>query len=150
MSKLYNIEVCMEDLEEVVDIIYEQWGKFFRKTKSERIAEFKTAVENNLDFPKLYVMKESDQIIGTFTIKEMDVEKKGKFPSVWYLVVKKQFRGKGYGRELIQFLDNVCKNYNQTYLVTEHTGLYEKIGFEFVKNIEHNGQIDRLYLKVNS
>lgn len=146
MSKLYNIKDCVQDLEEVVDMIYSQWGKFFRKTKEEKITEIKNAVANNLSFPIVYVMKEENEIIGTFTIKEMLVDEK-EVTSVWYLMIKKEFRGKGYGRKLLEHLNDVCKEYNQIYLVTEHVDFYEKIGFKFIKEVEHNGQTDRLYFK---
>ena len=149
MCKLYNIKDCMEDINEVIDMIYTQWGVYFRKTKADRIKEYQNAIENNLKFPQLYVMKENNKIIGTFTIKEMPLETNIKVPSVWYLMVKEEYRGKNYGLKLIQFLDEVCKRYHKTYLMTEHIGFYEKIGFNFVKTLDHNGQIERLYVKNN-
>ena len=150
MSKLYNIKDCMEDLDEVIDILYKQWGKYLRRGKSERAAEYKNAAVNNLEFPQLYVMKDGSEVIGTFTIKEMEFDASGKVPSVWYLVIKEEHRGKGYGRELLQFLSSVCKKYKKVYLLTKHNGLYEKIGFKFVNKMNHNGDVERLYLKDNS
>lgn len=146
MTQLFNISECMEDLNDVVHMLYLQWGKYFKKTEDERIGIFKNAVIHNLKYPKLYVMKENGKLIGSFTIKEMDVDNQS-VPSVWCLVIKPEYRGKGYGRKLLEHLNEICKDYPKIYLVTEHTGLYEKIGFEFVKEVDHNGETDRLYIK---
>lgn len=56
----------------------------------------------------------------------MAVEEKGDSPSVWYLMIKKEYRVRGYERKLLSFLDNVCGKYDAIYLITEHIGLYEK------------------------
>lgn len=148
MCEFYDIKDCLSDLDEVIDIIYGQWGSFFRKSKQERMNEFLNAINNNLKFPRLYVMKSNDSVIGTFTIKEMNIDGQS-LPSVWYLIIKPQFRGMGYGRKLLEFLKRVCEDKERVYLLTQHAGFYEKIGFEFVKNMEHNGQTDRLYMLSN-
>lgn len=147
MLELYNIKDSINDLDEVIDLIYDEWGKFLKKTKEERIEKIKNAIENNLKSPQVFVMKNKNEVIGTFTIKEEELESFGKVSSVWYLLIKKEFRGKGFGKELLKFLKNICSTFSEIYLLTEHIGFYEKIGFEFIKQINHNGQIQRLYIK---
>ena len=96
-------------------------------------------------------MKDGAEVVGTFTFKEKDIEE-GEFAKVspWLacIVVKKEFRGKGYGRKILEHIDSIAReNYPQLYLFTEHVGYYEKIGFKFVKEIVHHGQINRVYKK---
>lgn len=150
MVEFFNIKNKLEDLETTMDLIYKQWGQFLKKSKYERINSIIFAIKNNLNFPEVYIMKLKNEVIGTFTIKEMEIENEGKFPSVWYLLIKEEYRKKGYGKLLLEYLNNICEKFSQIYLLTEHTGLYEKIGFKFIKETNHNGQLDRLYVKTNN
>ena len=113
--------------------------------------KIKSAIENNLPFPQFYVMKENDEVIGSFVFKEHDIDE-GEFASVspWLacVIIRKDLRGKGYGKELLMHIDKIAKQcYPQLYLFTKHKGYYEKIGFEFIKEIEHHGEINRVYKK---
>ena len=150
MIECKHIRDSWKDIDEVLDVIYDQWGQFFRKSKSRRKEIIKDAIDENKKFPQMYILKDDNTLIGSFSFKERELagdEFKGS-PWVSCLIIKKEFRGKGYGEILLQYLDKISQeNYKQVYLLTEHIGLYEKIGFQYIKEIDHNGQINRLYVK---
>ena len=95
----------------------------------------------------MFALVSEDIVLGTFWFKQMEVNKQ-LVPSLWYLVVNKQQRGNGYGKIMLEFIDDYSKkHFPCLYLVTHHQNLYEKFGYTFVKEIPHNGETDRLYVK---
>lgn len=148
MIELINIKDYMCDLKEVVDMITQEWGKFFRSSKEEKYSKIKQAIESNQQYPQIYVLKDNKKIVGSFTIKEHDLEDCDLTPWLACVIIKKELRGSGYGRIILQHIKKVIEeNYPEIYLTTQHIGYYEKIGFEFVKHVSHNDEIDRLYTK---
>lgn len=151
MIEVENIKNNIDDLKEVMDLIYDEWGSFFSKSKEEKMQKIKNSIENQLPFPQIYVMKEKGKIIGSFTFKEHDLDE-GEFSSLspWLacVIIKKDLRGKGYGREILHQIDKVAKElYSHLYLFTKHVGYYEKIDFKFIKEIIHYGEVNRVYKK---
>lgn len=150
MVELVNIKNSLQDIDEVMDMIYAEWGQFFKSTKQQKIDKILKNINNGSEFPEVFVMKENDVIVGTFTFKEreLDGEEFNFAPWLACVVVKPKFRGKGYGKQILKFIDMVAsEKYPHLHLITHHTGYYEKIGFQFIKNVEHNGETHRLYAK---
>ena len=93
----------------------------------------------------------TETIIGSFTIKETDLEDCNLSPWLACVIIKKEYRGKGYGKQLLNFIKaEIEQNYPQIYLFTSHIGFYEKIGFEYIKDVMHSGEVNRLYVKKSS
>ena len=149
---IINVKENIEYLSEAMDMIYEEWGRFFNSSREEKFVKIKSAIQSGEEFPQVYVLKDQDKIIGSFTFKEKDIDgEEYETLSPWLscVVIKKEYRGMGYGRKILQYIDKIAKqNYKQLYLFTTLTGYYEKIGFEFIKEIVHNGELNRLYKKV--
>ena len=55
MIKVYNVKDCLEDLEEIMAWSYEEWGKYFRSSKEEKIAKMKEIIKNGEEFPQIYL-----------------------------------------------------------------------------------------------
>jgi len=147
MIEIYDIKDCLDDLENVMDIIYEEWGKFFKTSKEEKISKIKRNIENNELFPKIYVLKENNIMVGSFTIKEYDLENSELSPWLACVIVEKSYRGKGYGNILLKYIKNVIdRDYEKIHLFTNLDNFYEKINFKHLKNINHNGELNKLYL----
>lgn len=145
--EIFDIKEINQDVYDAYGLIYQQWGNFFRKSKEEKIARLEKALSEKQVFPKMYVLKEDNEVVGTFVFDQMDVDGK-QVPSLWYVLIREDLRGKGLGREILNFIDQKAEeNFDILYLVTEHTGYYEKIGFEFIKMVDHNGIMDRFYFK---
>ena len=146
MIKLYDLKDCLEDLDELMDMTYEEWGMFFRSSKQNKIDRIKASILNGDEFPKVYVLKKGEKLIGSFTIKDKDLDNCDLSPFVVCVLIKKEYRGKGYGKILLDYIREITDdNYNQMYLTTKLNGFYEKIGFKFVDNVNHNGEIEKLY-----
>lgn len=72
------------------------------------------------------------------------------FPWVSTLFVSEDWRGQGICGKLIAFANDRAKalGFERTYIPTEHTGLYERYGYRYVKDIvNYGGDTDRLYCK---
>ena len=147
MTTLYNIKDCLQDLPEIMEMIYQEWGQFFKKPAEQKKQEITNAINSKCDFPQIYVIKQNNIVIGGFIIKDKDLENCDLSPWVACVVVKKEYRGKGYGRQLLLHLEQVCNLYPQIYLFTTLKNFYEKIGFEYIKDINHNGEINKLYIR---
>ena len=74
MIKLYDLKDCLEDLDELMDMTYEEWGMFFRSSKQNKIDRIKASILNGDEFPKVYVLKKDEKLIGSFTIKDKDLD----------------------------------------------------------------------------
>ena len=103
----------------------------------------KEFMENYLD-PDLFLVGEiNSEIIGLIISEKL----KGKGIIIMYLVVKKEYQGKGFGRRLVAELEKRCKKTGINWAVlyapaqnNETLKFYKKIGFikghnlyEFVK-----------------
>jgi len=87
------------------------------------------------ELPITIIAKESDQCIGTVSLFENDFKGMESKPWLASLVVDKQHRGTGVGKELISQITTIALNmgYKKLYLRTEHaTEYYKKLGWSFV------------------
>lgn len=146
MIKVYNVKDCLEDLEEIMEWSYEEWGKYFRSSKDEKIAKMKEIIKKGEEFPQIYAIKDDGKLVGSFTIKDKDLEGSDLSPWIACVLVKKELRGKGYGRVVLENIKKIIdEKYPKIYLFTSLDGFYEKIGFEYIKDVMHNGEVEKLY-----
>lgn len=146
--ELINIKNNINYLEDVMDLIYQEWGQFFRTSKKDKINKIKESIKNNNPYPQIYVIVDNNKLIGSFTIKDYDLDDHSLTPWLACVVIKKEYRGKGYGTTLLKYVKEIADKYYPTlYLTTNLVNYYEKIGFKYIKNIEHNGEINRLYVR---
>lgn len=64
--------------------------------------------------------------------------------------MSEEYRGRRISGKLIDFANRYAKEagFDRTYIPSEHTGLYEKYGYRYVKDIVNYGNgIDRLYVR---
>ena len=148
MLEIINIKESLTDLEEVMDLIYFEWGQYFRSSKETKINKIMNSINNNLEYPQVYVMKENNNVIGTFTIKDKDLDNVELSPWLSCVIIKPEYRKQGYGRKLLNYIEDICnKYYPKIYLTTGLVGYYEKINFKYIESIVHHGCIDRLYIR---
>ena len=137
-------------LDDIMDLIYDEWGSSFSVTKQEKLSKFKTLILKNETFPQAYILKEGSESIGSFLILKHELKGSDLSPWLACVVINKKYRGKGYGKILLSHIKNIIEeNFPEIYLTTEHVGFYEKIGFEFVKLIDNNGKNNRFYCKIS-
>lgn len=72
------------------------------------------------------------------------------YPWVSSLFVAEDYRGHRISEKLIDFVNGYAKGngFDRTYIPSVHTGLYEKYGYHYLKDIvNYGGGKDRLYVK---
>lgn len=72
------------------------------------------------------------------------------FPWVSSVFVSEEYRGQRISQRLIGFAEAYAKQlgFARTYIPSEHTGLYEKYGYRYLRDItNYGGGVDRLYVK---
>ena len=72
------------------------------------------------------------------------------YPWISTLFVSEAYRGNRISGQLIDFANHYAKElgFCRTYIPSEHTGLYEKYGYCYLRDIVNYGNgVDRLYVK---
>jgi len=91
------------------------------------------------------------RIVGMVTIMKTDYYPLPEiFPWISTLFVSEEYRGNRISEKLIEFANQYAKaiGFMNTYIPTDHIGLYEKYGYHYVKDIVNYGNgTDRLYVK---
>ena len=93
-----------------------------------------------------------NEIIGTYQFAYDDLSVRPDiYPWLANVYIDEKYRGKGYGRELLESVfDNAKENINfgEIFLYTKHIGLYEKFGWAFLEEVDtfkKEQRIERLY-----
>lgn len=91
------------------------------------------------------------EIAGMATIMKTDYYPMPEiYPWISSIFVTEKYRGYRISEKLIDFANQYAKEngFNKTYIPSEHTGLYEKYGYRYVKDILNYGNgKDRMYVK---
>ena len=139
----------IEQLNEIMDLIFDEWGKSFSSSKEEKLNKLKEPILNGHRFPQAYLLKDDNEIIGSFLILEHELKGSDLSPWLACVVINKKYRGQGYGNILLNHIKTTIEeNFPEIYLTTELVGFYEKIGFKLIKIIDNNGKNNRLCSKI--
>ena len=100
--------------------------------------------------PQWYVIVEGSRIIGGLGVIENDFhDQRAYAPNVCAVYVVKERRGRGLAGELLARAcdDFRAAGYAALYLVTDHSGFYERYGWEYLREATSDGaeQPSRLY-----
>lgn len=103
------------------------------------------------DFETPFAAIVNNQIVGMVFILKTDYYPLPEiYPWVSGVFVAEAYRGYRISEKLIDFANEYAKNngFDRTYIPSEHTGLYEKYGYRYLKDIVNYGnEKDRLYVK---
>lgn len=87
----------------------------------------------------IIIMTEDEDMVGFTTFVERDTVAVTDFgPFIATMYVDPKYRGKGLSLKLADIALNVCweKKAKKVYILTQHVGLYEKLGFEEIGKIK--------------
>ena len=123
-----------------------KWG-----VPTEAYLECMDAYLNNETEYGLYLCLDGDKIIGGLGVIENDFhDRKDLTPNVCAVYTDEEYRGQGIAGKLLNFVvdDMKSKGVSPIYLVTDHTGFYEKYGWEFLCMVQGDGEPDmtRMYI----
>ena len=98
-----------------------------------------------------YLCLQGDRIVGGLGVIENDFhDRKDLFPNVCAVCTEEAFRCQGVAGRLLDMAveDLREKKISPVYLVTDHTGFYERYGWEFLCMVQGDGEPDmtRMYI----
>ena len=98
-----------------------------------------------------YLCLAGDKIAGGLGVIENDFHgRKDLTPNVCAVYTEKEYRCKGIAGHLLDMVvdDLKSKNITPVYLITDHTGFYERYGWEFLCMVQGNDEPDmaRMYI----
>ena len=98
-----------------------------------------------------YLCADGDRIVGGMGVIENDFhDRKDLTPNVCAVYTEEAYRGRGIaGRLLNMAVDDLkSKGISPVYLVTGHTGFYERYGWEFLCMVQGDGEehLSRMYI----
>lgn len=105
--------------------------------------------EGRIIVPQWYIVRDGETIIAGMGVIENDSHDRPDLaPNVCAVYTDEPYRGQGIAREL---LETVCEDMaglgiDTLYLVTDHTGLYERYGWEFLCMVNGNDGPERMYI----
>lgn len=90
--------------------------------------------------PQTYGVFLDNEIIGMYQFAYDDLSVRPDiYPWLANVYIDEKYRGKGYGRRLLESVyDNAKENidFNKLFLYTKHIGLYEKFGWNFIGEVD--------------
>ncbi|MBO7425413.1 MAG: GNAT family N-acetyltransferase [Clostridiales bacterium] len=106
------------------------------------------------DWETMFVAKTDGRIIGMASVlKEDYYPTHDIFPWVSSIFVSEEYRGQRISGKLIEAANIYLKDqgFTKSYIPSEHVGLYEHYGYQYVRDItNYGGSEDHLYEKVFS
>ena len=90
-----------------------------------------------------YLALDGDKIIGGLGVIENDFHDRPDLaPNVCAVYTEEEYRKQGIAGNLLNFVvdDLRAKNITPLYLVTDHTGFYERYGWEFLCMVQGDGE----------
>ena len=146
-QKIIKINEHPELIEEAAQWFHQKW-KIPEKAYLDSMRE---SLSSPLSYPRWYVVKEEESIIGGLGVIENDFhDRHDLYPNVCAVYVEKAYRGKGIAGELLNFVcEDMAKDGITTlYLFTDHNSFYERYGWEFFCMAQGNGEEEpsRMYI----
>ena len=110
------------------------------------------SVRNEIAIPAWYLAVDGDCVIGGLGVIENDFhDRKDLTPNICAVYVEKEYRCHGLAGELLETACEDMKSYgiHDIYLITGHTGFYERYGWEFFCMVHCDGDVEpsRMYKK---
>jgi len=149
MKNYSIIKICENAAlaDRAADWFHAKW----RIPKSAYAQSMEDCLKNIGPVPQWYVVMEGDAIIAGLGVIENDFhDRKDLAPNVCAVYVEKTHRGQGIAGEMLNF---VCEDFKQMgiatlYLLTDHTGFYERYGWEFFCMAQGDGEdaLSRMYV----
>ena len=101
--------------------------------------------------PSWYIATDGEEFIGGLGVIENDFhDRKDLAPNVCAVYVEEEYRGQGIAGQLLNHVCEDMKKYgiDTLYLVTDHTGFYERYGWEFFCMAQGDGEEEptRVYI----
>lgn len=110
-------------------------------------------MENNdfLDWEKVFIVLDNDQIIGFCTFTQEDWIPNCEYsPFIGFLFVDEKYRGQRLSEELINQVEQYAKTLHmkKLYIISDHKWLYEKYGFTKIdESKDEQGRLESIFYR---
>ena len=146
MLKYINLREMPELKETAADWFHNKWGI----PKEADLECMENQLSGNTEFG-WYLCLDKDRIVGGMGVIENDFhDRKDLSPNVCAVYTEEAYRKQGIaGKLLTMTVDDLrSKGITPVYLVTDHTGFYERYGWEFLCMVQGDGEPDmsRMYI----
>ena len=149
MLKVYPLKNYPKLISEINRIVFEEFQYFFPNLS---IQDFEKSVNEKLNIDRLpifYIAFDKDKLIGCFAIREYDAKISKDFspplkekysPWLGSVVVYPEYRGKGYGKALVEIAKQKIKKFGfeKLYIFTDKEEFYLKLGFKIIQKTKIN------------
>jgi len=104
--------------------------------------------------PTWYLCMENEKIVAGMGVIENDFHpRKDLTPNVCAVYTEEAYRGRGIAGELLNYVsqDMAAHGIDTLYLLTDHTGFYERYGWKFLCMVQGDGEetLSRMYIHQN-
>ncbi len=146
MLRFIELREMPELKESAADWFHEKWG-----VPKEAYLECMNEDLNRETEYGWYLCLDNDRITGGLGVIENDFhDRKDLAPNVCAVYTEEDHRGRGIAGRLLDMAvsDLRSKGVSPVYLVTDHTGFYERYGWEFLCMVQGDGEADmtRMYI----
>ena len=140
--QIYSIRsIC--DSPDLLDTAADWFHSKWKAPREAYVESMQASLNDNSPVPQWYVMLNGDKIIGGLGVIENDFhDRKDLTPNVCAVYVEPEYRCRGLaGRLLQRVCDDMAKcGIDTLYLLTDHTGFYERYGWEFLCTAQGDGE----------
>ena len=106
---------------------------------------------NFTDWEAVFAAVDGERVVGMVTLLKTDYYPLPEvYPWISTLFVTEAYRGQRISQKMVAHAGAYAKElgFAQTYIPSTHTGLYEKYGYRYVRDIvNYGGETDRLYVR---
>jgi GNAT superfamily N-acetyltransferase len=141
-----TLRECPEWKDRAAEWFHSKWG-----VPTEAYLECMEAYLNGETEYGWYLCFDGDRIVGGMGVIENDFhDRKDLSPNVCAVYTEQDCRGRGIAGRLLDLVveDQRAKGITPLYLVTDHTGFYERYGWEFLCLVQGEGEPEptRMYI----
>ena len=99
----------------------------------------------------LIIMTDEENIVSFCTLTKKDcIDDDALFPWIGFVFTAPEYRGNRYSGELVKYACDKAKEqgFENVYIATDHTGLYEKYGFTYIESrVDISNDMSRIYCR---
>ena len=146
-------EITIEKVEKD-SLLAEKLMRFVADFSWEEVKEHTLRTLQNWKFTgweAVFAAVDGERVVGMVTLLQTDYYPLPEiYPWVSTLFVTEEYRGRRISQQLIDHAGAYAKQlgFARTYIPSTYTGLYEKYGYRYVRDIvNYGGETDRLYVK---